>query len=94
MDIIDREQAITLLILNRPRVNEEAKYAHYQFDKDIKTIITMPSAEKTGRWIAYEFGDERWRKCSVCGTADEYINHLGLVAIRNYCPYCGARMVD
>ena len=46
-----------------------------------------------GHWIPYEFTtDNRWRKCSVCGTADEYINNLGLEAIRRYCPFCGAKM--
>lgn len=48
---------------------------------------------KHGRWKPYEFAtNRRWRKCSVCGTADEYINEVGLVAIRNYCPNCGAKM--
>jgi len=47
---------------------------------------------KHGRWLPYEFGNERWHKCSVCGVADEYINSFGLEAIRNYCPNCGARM--
>ena len=47
---------------------------------------------KHGRWLAYEFGNEHWHKCSVCGKADEYINNLGLVAVRNYCPNCGAKM--
>ena len=46
-----------------------------------------------GHWMSYEFAtDYRWRKCSVCGTADEYINILGLEAIRRYCPFCGAKM--
>lgn len=46
-----------------------------------------------GRWLPYEFAtNKRWRKCSVCGTADEYINEFGLVANRRYCPNCGAKM--
>ena len=46
-----------------------------------------------GRWLSYEFAtNNRWRKCSVCGTADEYINEYGTEAIRNYCPFCGAKI--
>lgn len=53
-----------------------------------------------GRWEPYEFGDDTWHKCSVCGTADKYINivvrkgfaDVRLVSKRNYCPICGAKM--
>ena len=60
-------------------------------------IDRMPTIEaepiRHGHWMSYEFAtDYRWRKCSVCGTADEYINILGLEAIRRYCPFCGAKM--
>ncbi len=48
-----------------------------------------------GRWTRYEYStNNRWRKCSVCGKGDEYINEFGFVAIRNYCPNCGAKMDD
>ena len=62
-----------------------------------KRMNNCPLVEGTeevrhGRWLSFEFGDERWHKCSICGTADEYINHLGHVAIRRYCPKCGASM--
>lgn len=87
-DLISREQAIAIVNRFQSPDDTMAKFEVVDLLKDI------PSAEKKGRWMAYEVGDERWRKCSVCGTADEYINHLGLVAIRNYCPSCGARMVQ
>lgn len=53
-----------------------------------------------GEWEPYEFGDDTWHKCSVCGTADKYINivvrkgfaDVRLVSKRNYCPICGAKM--
>lgn len=53
-----------------------------------------------GKWLPFEFGDERWHKCSCCGTADKYIEYVQrpngtvgkLVSIRNFCPNCGARM--
>lgn len=90
MDLIDREQAI------KATENLQDCYNGFSDTYDKACIIgvleELPSAEKTGKWLAYEFGDERWHKCSVCGTADEYINNLGLVAIRKYCPNCGALM--
>lgn len=55
---------------------------------------------KHGKWEPYMFGDERWHVCSVCGIADQYgmkyedfngKEHL-VLSVRNYCPYCGARM--
>ena len=53
-----------------------------------------------GEWIPFEYGDERWHKCTACGVADRYIEYVErpngttgkLVAIRNFCPNCGARM--
>ena len=53
-----------------------------------------------GEWVPFEYGDERWHKCTACGVADKYIEYVErpngttgkLVAIRNYCPNCGARM--
>ena len=53
-----------------------------------------------GEWLPFEFGDERWHKCSCCGTADKYVEYVPrpngtvgkLVSIRNFCPNCGARM--
>lgn len=46
------------------------------------------------RWLPYEFGNERWHKCSACGKADEYINERGIEAVRKYCPNCGAIMSE
>lgn len=55
-----------------------------------------------GKWLPYEFGDYHWHKCSVCGKADKYIetvkrhNYMpsDMESIRNYCPNCGAKMVE
>lgn len=67
-------------------------------------VINAPGIEaepvRHGRWEPYEFGDDTWHKCSVCGTADKYINivvrkgfaDVRLVSKRNYCPICGAKM--
>ena len=74
-----------------------AKYGTYDSDHVLASIENAPTIEaepiRHGHWMSYEFAtDYRWRKCSVCGTADEYINILGLEAIRRYCPFCGAKM--
>lgn len=69
--------------------------AHRQFEAD-KSDADRPQ----GEWVPFEYGDERWHKCTACGVADKYIEYVErpngttgkLVAIRNYCPNCGARM--
>lgn len=79
-------------------------YAHYGIKHfydatDLEAILNeCPAADvqevRHGRWTRYEYStNNRWRKCSVCGRGDEYINEFGLIAIRNYCPYCGAKMM-
>ena len=62
--------------------------------KFIDEKVMNAESVKHGKWVAYEFGNERWHKCSACGKADEYINDLGLEAVRNYCPNCGAKMSE
>lgn len=69
--------------------NKEREYAIGY--KGIEKIInSLPSAEKTGKWIETSGGGY---KCSVCddlwGTEDKE-----MVKGFNYCPYCGTRMVD
>ena len=64
-------------------------------------IKDIPSADRPqGEWVPFEYGDERWHKCTACGVADRYIEYVErpngttgkLVAIRNFCPNCGADM--
>lgn len=64
-------------------------------------VKAFPSADRPqGKWVPFEYGDERWHKCTACGVADRYIEYVErpngttgkLVAIRNYCPHCGADM--
>ena len=60
----------------------------------------LPSAERRGKWVPYEFGNRLWHKCTACGVADKYIDQVTradgtiheLVAKRPYCPNCGAKM--
>lgn len=72
-------------------------YDKYVWDDD---ICGEWEGSDQGEWLPFEFGDERWHKCSCCGTADKYIEYVPrpngtvgkLVSIRNFCPNCGARM--
>lgn len=68
-------------------------------------VVSSPSVEiNVGKWLPYEFGDYHWHKCSVCGTADKYIDTVDrsdrgygksdLESVRNYCPVCGSKMVN
>ncbi len=72
---------------------------HYAFDSKpavhaqaIHILNSLPSAERIGKWnIAYEdhesFGTKPvYRYCSVCKEVS--------VFAYNYCPNCGARMVN
>lgn len=80
-------------------------HAHFDSIESIRQWIdktpTVDAEPVThGKWEPYEFGDATWHKCSVCGTADKYINivvrkgfaDVRLVSKRNYCPICGAKM--
>ena len=71
-------------------------YSEHQIDSAPSIDIDRPQ----GEWVPFEYGDERWHKCTACGVADKYIEYVErpngttgkLVAIRNFCPNCGARM--
>ena len=62
----------------------------------VEGLNDLPTADVTevkhGKWLPYEFGNYRWRKCSACGIADQYIDENDLESVRNYCQNCGARM--
>jgi len=55
-----------------------------------------------GKWVPYEFGNERWHKCTNCGKPTQYkidvlrkdgtINRL--TEKQDYCPNCGAKMEE
>ncbi len=89
-DTISRKAAIEIL-WEEPSYSDPLNVLTEARDR----IKSLPSAERHGRWTRYEYStNNRWRKCSVCGMGDEYINEFGFVAIRNYCPNCGAKMSE
>ena len=71
-------------------------YSEHQIDSAPSIDIGRPQ----GEWVPFEYGDERWHKCTACGVADRYIEYVErpngttgkLVAVRNFCPNCGAKM--
>ena len=71
-----------------------ADYNHYycsgmrnviRFVKRMPTIDTV----KHGRWIIYQEFDHKL-KCSQCGCHTVWMDEV----VPNYCPYCGARMIE
>lgn len=106
-DLIKREDAIKALRCEYPTMpifkglREEWAIKTEGFRKAEEVIMNLPSADRPqGEWVPFEYGDEKWHKCTACGVADKYIEYVErpngttgkLVAIRNYCPNCGARM--
>ena len=91
-------EQITFNLNNEPYYSEEFIKgfkcgAQRQFEAD-------KADRPQGEWVPFEYGDERWHKCTACGVADRYIEYVErpngttgkLVAIRNFCPNCGAKM--
>lgn len=86
IDLIDRWETID-------RINDENIEAHmdsvmdgelHRVKRAVQRIVaSMPSAEKTGRWIKHA---ENFYACSVCSA----VVHTNF----NYCPNCGAKMEE
>ena len=84
MDLIDRQDAID---------------AVSDCGICIQKIVDLPSAQKTGKWIACD-SSEHW-KCSECGyRASYWFNEENSSSyeldmsewLSDYCPNCGASM--
>ena len=58
-----------------------------QWEKDVKALNSLPSAERRGRWIDVEHAPNGllYATCSVCGKRQT-------VEAVNYCGNCGTRM--
>lgn len=79
-DLIDREQAVKI-------IDEIDTFCAGWRDYAISRIKSLPSAEKTGKWID-SIDHDGWF-CSKCGysISSRYGKY-------NYCPNCGSRMVE
>ena len=55
--------------------------------KELKALSSVnPQEPKTGYWIDHQEGRWVYAKCSECGTVHD--------TSHNYCPSCGAKMVE
>ena len=61
-----------------------------QWEKDVKALNSLPSAERHGRWVNVKISisGNSSAECSLCGAVvhDDFSNVI------NYCPNCGAKM--
>lgn len=57
-----------------------------------------PSADvverKRGEWMIGENENDGWCKCSCCGYVNVTCEVYSICGVFNFCPNCGARMVD
>lgn len=86
-DLISRQAAIDALEepceVPETWTDEYAVGERMQWEKDVKALNSLPSAERHGRWI-YLGGLDAF-ECSVCGR--QMVRN-----IFDYCPWCGAKM--
>ena len=91
MDLIDREQTIKAI----DDFTKGKPLYEYPYQL-IEVIKGVPSAEKTGKWIKLDGCDTV--QCSKCLEDFDYIDGLCYLChgqeLPNYCPNCGARMVE
>ena len=77
-------------------INASSLYGTKEWVQVMDLLADTPTADVRenvhAKWLPYEFGNERWHKCSACGKADEYINERGIEAVRKFCQNCGAEM--
>ena len=104
-DLIDRQAAIDALITVKSCLVEEEQLF---VDCLISDIERLPSAEperKRGKWTSSQaYAEVGECYCTVCKTvyyADDLLNvgetdecGVGQALLPNYCPNCGARMVE
>lgn len=86
MDFIDREQAMNIFSVDLAEKDRRVSYQGFCIDAAM-AIGSLPSAEKTGRWI---LNDNGTFSCSLCQSWIPNEQHH----YARYCLYCGARMVS
>ena len=92
---MDKERAIDLLD-NLIGMVEDNQKNDYDGALRMAIEVLRQLERKTGRWILYDkrFPWSKDYKCSECGN---YINLSGINGGRgdaNYCPNCGAKMIE
>lgn len=91
-DAISRQAAIEIARSNiHYGLDKEYEYARELLQKTMAEINSLPPVNpqpKTGHWIN---GDCKGGNCSICG---EYYAFYPESGDFNYCPNCGAKMID
>ncbi len=92
-DAISRQAAIDALEepleVSGTWTDEYAIGARAQWEKDVKVLNSLPSAERHGRWIMHIddlFPEESMMECDQCHEEQP------LTCDDKYCPNCGAKM--
>ena len=76
-------------------IDEAKKAPLYDYCAGMRNVIRlvkpMPTIDtvKHGRWIICQEFDHKL-KCSQCGCHTVWMDEV----VPNYCPYCGARMIE
>ena len=98
MDLISRQAAIEAL--EEPRkvpdtwTDEYAVGERTQWEKDVKALNSLPSAERRGRWeniIRNKYDDDE-ATCSLCGRT--FMSGYSDPSQWDYCQNCGAQMEE
>lgn len=94
-DLISRQELISRISEIIGRKSEQYPDAAFDAGMECAQFVAkdLPSAERRGRWIESDIKNEKY-VCSVCGGACWYYDYQGEVAKSNYCPNCGASMVN
>ena len=75
---------------------EDAEYCRWTLAGVIGEIDDIEAADvaevRHGRWVDYS--DAGYYECSVCGEAWTFIDGTPKDNNANYCPRCGAKMVN
>lgn len=84
-DLIDRQDAVDAIYELSDKLANEMLFIDAIVD-EIENLPSMEPERKSGHWIDTDNYYQRWR-CSECGchTRD---------AEPNYCPHCGAEMIN
>ena len=92
-DLIDRQDVIDAIYKESKYANSEV--ADEYADMFVYAIKTLPSAQKTGKWITKSdtnpYYTTWWYECSECGQYQPRDGY-GQEVLSDYCPSCGCRM--
>jgi hypothetical protein len=99
VDCISRADAIGSIAVECSAEKLDIDYAKFlMLRRVIKALPTVTPQPKSGRWITWkeagnEIPSERRFECSVCHDAAQTLCN-GLDLLSEFCPNCGARMVE